>query len=135
MSNNSLPDKVVTDTIALVLWLEERRMGADAQAIFTALENGKVTVYIPAMVLAEILYLSERGRIKANLSVVQSHLKKYPQCQIAPLDWSIIHAAASLTDIPELHDRLIAATAFRLGIPLLTNDRVIAAAKNPNTLW
>lgn len=110
-------------------------MGADAQAIFTALENGKATIYILAMVLAEILYLSERGRIKTNLSAVQSQLKKHPHCQIVPMDLSIVHAAASLTDIPELHDRLIVATASRLGIPLLTNDRLIAAAKSPDTLW
>ena len=135
MSKNTLPDKAVTDTIALVLHLEARRMGTEAETVFAAVETGEATVYIPAMVLAEILYLSERGRIQTSLSTVQSYLKKYSQCRVYPLDWSVVEAARNLTDIPELHDRLIAATASVLGIPLLTNDRVIAAAKNISTIW
>ena len=37
----------------------------------------------------------------------------------------IIKSAFEITDIPELHDRLIAGTARYLDIPLITNDPVI----------
>jgi predicted nucleic acid-binding protein len=34
-----------------------------------------------------------------------------------------------LHDIPELHDRLIAATAMHLDLPLITNDPVISKSE------
>ncbi len=135
MSSSFPSNSFVTDTIALVLHLEKRRMGSQAKSAFEQAEAGTATIHIPAMVLAEVLYLSERGRIKLSLQAVQSYLKKHTKIQVYPLDLSVVSAAATLSDIPELHDRLIAATAVVTGVPLLTNDLVIAAAKNVSTLW
>jgi len=42
--------------------------------------------------------------------------------QFEPLSLEILKTAAEITDIPELHDRLIAATARHLDIPIITND-------------
>lgn len=135
MSSNSPSNSFVTDTIALVLHLEKRRMGPQAKSAFENAEAGTATIHVPAMVLAEVLYLSERGRIKLSLQTLQSYLKKHAQMQVYPLDLLVVSAAATLSDIPELHDRLIAATAVVIGVPLLTNDLVIVAAKNVSTLW
>jgi predicted nucleic acid-binding protein len=43
--------------------------------------------------------------------------------------------AFEISDIPELHDRIIAATAIHRNAPLITNDPVIAASKFLKTLW
>ena len=58
---------VTTDTMALVLRLEQRRLPHQVRMIFAEAENEQRHVYIPAMVLAEIGYLSERGRIDLGL--------------------------------------------------------------------
>jgi len=39
--------------------------------------------------------------------------------------FDILKTASEIDDIPELHDRLIAATARYLGLSLITNDPVI----------
>lgn len=41
------------------------------------------------------------------------------------LTLDIVKSAFEISDIPELHDRLIAGTARHLHIPLITNDPVI----------
>jgi predicted nucleic acid-binding protein len=41
------------------------------------------------------------------------------------LSYEILKTASEINDIPELHDRLIAATARYLDLPLITNDPVI----------
>src|SRR3989339_671479 len=41
------------------------------------------------------------------------------------LSINIIKSAFEITDIPELHDKLIAGTARYLNLPLITNDHVI----------
>ncbi len=55
--------KYVTDTMALVLYLEERRAGINATTIFKEAEKVNVTIYIPSVAIAEVGYLSERKRI------------------------------------------------------------------------
>jgi len=45
-----------------------------------------------------------------------------------PLTLEILKTAIEITDIHELHDRLIAATAKHLDLPLITNDPEIRAS-------
>lgn len=49
----------VVDTMAVVLHLEKRRTGQRVKAILDASLRGEVTVFLPGVVFAEILYLSE----------------------------------------------------------------------------
>ena len=125
----------VTDTMGLVLRLERRRLGPAVRAIFDAAEAGNVTVYVPAMVCAEILYLSEKQKISLAFHDVGDYLHRYPKYQEYPLSFAVIQSAAQMTDIRELHDRLIAATARLLGVALITNDPVLQASAYVETVW
>lgn len=49
--------------------------------------------------------------------------------QFEPLSLEILKTASEIDDIPELHDRLIAATARYLDIPIITNDPVILESR------
>lgn len=60
----------VTDTMAIVLRLEKRRVNQNVKRIFDEIEDGKIKLLIPAMVLAEIGYLTERDKIDTNLQEV-----------------------------------------------------------------
>jgi hypothetical protein len=70
------------------------------------------------MVFAEILYLSEKNRIKASLDNVERYLKQSPHFKEYPLTFSVIKTSAKINDIPERHDRLIAGTTLSLNLPL-----------------
>lgn len=58
-----------------------------------------------------------------------SHFKEIPLC------FSILQKASEITDIPELHDRLIGATAPSLALPLLTNDPTLQNSRFIESLW
>lgn len=135
MTISILASEYVTDTVGLVLYLEKRRLGSDAQQIFDATENGKTIVHIPSMVVAEILYLSEKSRISLTVQDVKLHLKTFPYFRECPMTHAIIETAEKINDIPELHDRLIAATAKHLNLELLTNDTKIQSSAFVNTVW
>ena len=45
----------VADTVALVVYLEKRRLGTDSQVIFDSADNSNTIIHIPAIVFAEIL--------------------------------------------------------------------------------
>ncbi|MFN0087923.1 MAG: PIN domain-containing protein [Blastocatellia bacterium] len=135
MSNASLASEYVTDTMGLVLRLEHRQMAAEARAIFAAADAGQTIVHIPAMVFAEILYLSEKGRIGVSMADVDRHLHTFPNYRECSMNYAVIETAAEITDIHELHDRLIGATARWLKVALITNDPVIQRSAFVATIW
>jgi len=127
--------RYVADTMAVVLRLEKRRVSVQVKEVFVRAEAGHVELFIPAMVLAEIGYLSEKKRIDTSLETAMSYAEKCDTISIEPITAKIVVWAFEISDIPELHDRIIAATAIHRNAPLITNDPVIAASKFLKTLW
>ncbi|WP_420629650.1 PIN domain-containing protein [Candidatus Leptofilum sp.] len=123
------------DTVGLVLYLEKRRLGANAQAALQQAEAQQATIFIPAMVFAEILYLSEKKRIALTFKELFAFLDVQSSFVELPLDQCVIQAAYEIKDIPELHDRLIAASAKVKAHPLITNDVTIQNSTFVTTIW
>ena len=135
MSGSTPESEYVTDTVGLVLRLERRRLKPAAKAIFEGAEAKQAVIHIPGMVFAEVLYLSEKGRIFADLQSIMALMQRHPNYREYPMGSAVLRAAAEIRDIPELHDRLIAATARCLNVPLITNDPVIEASCAVDTVW
>ena len=135
MSSFILAAEYVADTVGLILYLEKSKLGNEAKKVFDVAENNQTIVHIPAMVLAEILYLSEKNRIKVSLADVAEHLKKHANFRECPMSQLIVEKASQIVDIPELHDRLIAATAFSLNAEIITTDTKIQASQFVKTIW
>jgi predicted nucleic acid-binding protein len=135
MSNFILANEYVTDTVGLIIYLENRQLGNYSQQIFDSAELGKTTVYVPVMCLAEILYLSEKKRITAKLSDVYQLFQKYSYFKEFPITVDIVKSAEQITDIPELHDRIISATAKLLNLELITTDTKIQNSVFVKTIW
>ncbi len=55
-------DGFIADTMAVILWLEKRTMPQNVKTLFAKAEKNEVKLYVPAMVLAEIGYLSEKKK-------------------------------------------------------------------------
>ena len=121
--------------MALVLFLEKRKMPQQVKAVFQSAITGTDEIWIPAMVLAEVGYLSERGRISASISDVEKLVSVNQNFHFQEISTSIVSLAFQIPDVPELHDRLIAATAHFLKMPLITNDPVIQNSATVQTIW
>ena len=118
-------DSYVTDTQALVKFMMGQKViNEQCHQVFLLADRGENTIIIPAIVLMEVLYLFEKNRIKIDLIQTEDLLKS-KNYQFEPLSLEILKTATEINDIPELHDRLIAATARYLDIPIITNDPVI----------
>lgn len=127
--------KYVTDTMAFVLHLEKRKMPENAKMPFTETEKGEAEMFIPAMVLVEIAYLSEKNRITISLSDIETHTNIHKNYRIYEIGMEVIQSTFEIDDINELHDRLIAGTAKLLELPLITNDPIIENSKFVKTIW
>ena len=130
-----MKDRYVADTMAVILRLEKRRVSMQVKEVFVRAEAGHVELFIPAMVLAEIGYLSEKKRIDTSVEIAMSYAEKWDTISMEPITAQIVVRAFEINDIPELHDRIIAATAIHRNALLITNDPVIATSKFLKTLW
>ncbi len=128
--------RYVTDTMGLIRHLaKSEKLGKNASEIFEDADTSDCVVFIPAMVLMEILCLSEKNRISTTLPDVTQLTQNSTNYQIYPITTEVILKAKEITDIPELHDRIIAATAVLLGLGLISRDSVIGKSAFLTTIW
>ncbi|MDQ2808794.1 MAG: type II toxin-antitoxin system VapC family toxin [Chloroflexota bacterium] len=120
----------VTDTHALIWSLRNNSLlGSQAGPIFEACQRGEITVAIPTICLVEIVYLEEKGRIPPGMiahlyAVLQA---KTTKLILEPLTADIADTLRRVprAEVSDMPDRIIAATALHLGVPLISRDRRI----------
>jgi PIN domain nuclease of toxin-antitoxin system len=85
--------------------------------------NGRLLV--PTIVLAEALDIAEKGRVDFDFSEMYRQIRAEPEFEIVSFNLEIFNATMGIHNIPELHDRIIVATARFYGTGILTKDRII----------
>jgi PIN domain nuclease of toxin-antitoxin system len=133
-----MPDAVV-DTHALVWYLEDSpRLGPAARQVFDACDRGEVVIYVPTICLVEIIYLQEKGRIPAELKAeLDAQLRAGTSGLIlVGLTPEVAQAVADVprAAVPDMPDRIIAATAVHLDLPLISRDHLIQLS-SIETIW
>jgi PIN domain nuclease of toxin-antitoxin system len=129
----------VTDTHALVWYAQARprKLGKQARRTFEYAEAGRAVIYVPVLVLVELFRLVRSGQIRLEPSPARwlENLFRLPGFAVAELTLPVVLAGESLYAIPEQTDRLIAATAVHLGVPLITRDAELASVRGLKTVW
>ncbi len=98
-----------------------------------SIEKGEIL--IPIIVLAELLYISERGRIKLSFRDTLEKIEINDNYEIVPLDIDVLMEADKIKPMLEMHDRLIVATAIIYDAEIITKDKQIIEAGVINTIW
>ncbi len=129
----------VLDTHTVLWYLE------DSEQLSTAARNtiedavrAARQVSVSVISIIETVYLVERKKLPAAaLQRLQHALTDTGAVlAIAPIDLAVANALEHIPRnvVPDMPDRIIAATAVHLGVPLVTRDRRLRAA-GIQTIW
>jgi len=130
---------VVADTHALVWYLfSPGRLSARARSALEEAGQGGDPIYVASISLVEVRYLVDKGRLPGDLPHQLDRALDDPSSDltIVPLDRAVAGALARVPRdaVPDMPDRIIAATALHLNVPLVTRDGMIRAAPI-TTIW
>ncbi|MBW4626121.1 MAG: PIN domain-containing protein [Brasilonema octagenarum HA4186-MV1] len=131
--------RAVADTHTVIWYIfADARLSITARSMIAQIASAGDQVAFSSITLAEIVYLSEKGRISALtlerlLAVVDTTDAVLAE---VPFDRHIAQALRLVerTQVPDLPDRIIAATALYLGVPVISRDCKIKLSSR-NTIW
>ena len=131
---------VVADTHTLIWYIFELpRLSATALTALEQAVNEGNFIYFSAITIVEISYLIERGRLAGEVltRVLNAADDQNVGILLAPLDRNISATIQQIdrATVPDMPDRIIAATALSLNLPLITCDTRIQALTNIQTIW
>jgi PIN domain nuclease of toxin-antitoxin system len=128
----------VADTHTVLWYLTaDARLGSNAGAVIESPAN---QIVIPAIVIAESLYVIEHGKSSATTDQFWDFVLLSTNVSLYPLDLVVLKKTEALSAILEMHDRQIVATALVLQqsdveAVVVTKDKNISASGLVKTIW
>lgn len=131
--------RIVADTHAILWYLYgDPRLSATVAELLDAVDHAGDQVAIASVTLAEIVYLVEKGRIhpQAFDRILAALEQDKPTLIEIPFDRKIARAMQQIdrSQVPDLPDRMVAATALFLRLPVASRDRKINSSI-VETIW
>lgn len=132
-------DDVVVDThVAIWYFADPFQLSKPAE---TAIDNAEAngTIFVSAITIVELIYLTEKNRIPPDvLNLLRDSLDDPTTAfRSGEITREVADEVERIprTTVPDMPDRIVAATALHLNLPLVTKDNRIQALRNVNTIW
>lgn len=134
-------DKFVTDTHPLIWYLAKNpNLSKEARRRFVMADQGEVIIYLSVITIVEMLYLSEKNKIPGSIwdlfrKSMDSKANDSYQFVNLTAELSFSLSKVPRESVPELPDRIIAATALSMQLPLITKDEKLQNWEGIQTIW
>jgi PIN domain nuclease of toxin-antitoxin system len=129
----------IIDTHALIWHLEGNpKLGKSAKKVF---DDAKSKLILPTIVLAEAIDIVQKGRTMImRVNDLLQDVFGDSRIEIEPLTIDVLLESLNASAVPEMHDRLITATALFIqkqgfSVTIVTKDDSIIDSKLVNTVW
>lgn len=133
-----LNDVIIDTNIVIWYFSQPKLSSASAQAALDAATSDG-SIFVTTITIVELTYLIDKKKIPADVLVALRNALDNSTSAIRVIDLNREISdkieqipRAIVTDMP---DRIIAATALNLQLPLLTSDSALRKLKNIETVW
>lgn len=124
------------DTYALAwYWSGSDRLSPMVREILDGAMRSLHEIIVSPLVLAELVIIAEKQCVVFDLTAAITMLKDAPGFRYVDLTAQTALRTQQLTILPDIHDRLIVATALEYGATLLTADLKISASGIVPVAW
>ncbi|MBI4064802.1 type II toxin-antitoxin system VapC family toxin [Candidatus Gottesmanbacteria bacterium] len=130
---------ILLDTHVLLWWLEnDKHLSLRARSVIEQ-ERKSGEIAVSSISVWEICMLIKGGRLNLarDIETWINDLEAVPFLQITPVNHQMMQSAVFLPEPfhKDPADRIIVATALRLGVPLVTGDAKIRGYRHVRTVW
>jgi PIN domain nuclease of toxin-antitoxin system len=124
---------VVTDTHAVLWYVSvDLRLATHAKQAMDSATSDTEAIFVPTVCIVEAIYLIEKGRVGAHVRVQFEQAIRDPSSAFETIELNeeiaFMLRRIPRGSVPDLPDRIIAATALSLGLPRVTRDGRIRAS-------
>ena len=123
-----------------VLWyvLKNPKLSASALRFIEDAATAGHSIVVSPISLAEIVYLIEKGRLQESVYEDLRRALADPDCVVeeAPFNAEIVDSMRRVarSEVPDMPDRIVAATAVYFGVPVISRDGRIRTS-TVQTVW
>ena len=128
--------RFVVDTHTLWWYFKSpAQLSATASAIFRLVELNNAIIVVPAIVVAEFYFLSAKLGQPYTPSDLLKDLDAIGGIELSALARIHLEKLDTFPEIPEMHDKLIAAVSAVLNAPVITRDGALIRSRHVETVW
>ncbi len=126
----------VPDTHAL-FWYEFNSplLSRNVRRVFDSADHEHAELVLHPIVLAEFYYVLRKTGCEQNFPRYLQFIERNSTYRLESITLEDLEQLPHWSEIPEMHDRLIAIAADRLGAVLLTKDAAIQSSPRVKWLW
>lgn len=129
----------VIDTHAAIWYLNaDTRLSTPAKTFIDEAGRRRMPVLVSPISLVEVVYLCEKGRIPPDTlaRLEEAFRLQDAVLRVADLTMAVALAVSRIVrdEVPDMPDRIIAATALHFGVPVISRDRQIKTSV-VQTIW
>jgi len=130
-----MPDVVLDTHACLYALTDPARLGAAGRRLLKQGEAGRLVVWIPAAVVAEVVMLKELGRTLVGLPQLRTAMEEAASLRFLPLDLRQLDEFSALQAVRDPFDRLVISACRAVDGRLITRDARIEDTGLVRTAW